>query len=78
MKTIIPNDLLFRFKHDLTTEPTLTKNKKSKNTEIALKIFIELNFPVNRVSTIFFKVLIKMGIKKIKNEEFLIFELISS
>ena len=69
MKTIIPNDLLFRFKHDLTTAPTLTKNKKSKNTEIALKIFIELNCPANRVSTIFFKVLIKMGKKMVASND---------
>ena len=77
MKTVIPNELLFKFRHFLTATPILSRSKKSKRTETALNIFIKLNCPEKIVLEIFITVLTKIGIKNTKNKEFLIFEFIS-
>ena len=45
MKTVIPNELLFKFRHFLTATPLLSRSKKRKTTETALNIFIKLNCP---------------------------------
>ena len=77
MKTVIPNELLFKFRHFLTATPVLSRNKKSKRTETALNIFMKLNCPEKIVLEIFITVLTNIGIKNTKNNEFLNFEVIS-